>query len=97
MANNFDDFRNRFQIRSVRATHRKYDRFTYGQTASYYNDRDEIVEVDLPRNGFEELVNVNERYERLLDQKWNEAALRRQYPAVDEAYSKYLMLLELYK
>jgi hypothetical protein len=78
---------------------RRYDTINYGynQTASYYADREEIIEMELTRSGFEDLVKMDNENDKAWQAQRDEAYIRRTYPAVAEAYSKYKMLLELYK
>jgi hypothetical protein len=98
--NSYDDFINRFRVRNVQVS-RDYDyknfNYNYNQTASYYADREELVDMQLSRDGFEQLVNVDREYDLLTQNQRDEAWMRRQYPAIAEAYNKYRMLLELYR
>ena len=93
-----NDFINRYRIKHVRLS-RDYDRINYGynHTASFYNDREEIIEMEIPRSGFEELVNIDRKFDNWSQEAGEEAYMRRQYPALKEAYDKYRMLLELYR
>lgn len=96
------DFINRYRIRHVRVN-REHETINYGynygynQTASYYTTREEIVEMEIPRSGFEELVRVDRKLEDWSREEGEEAYMRRHHPAIKEAYDKYRMLLELYK
>ena len=97
MANDYHDFVNRYGVRNIRAVG-GYDRFDYyGHTATYYNDRTEMIEMELPRNAFDHLVKIDYRYDELVMDLRDEAYMRNKHPAINEAYSKYKMLLELYK
>jgi hypothetical protein len=71
--------------------------YSYNQSASYYADREELIEMELTRSGFEDLVKMDREYDNIWQDQRDEAYLRRTYPAVAEAYSKYRMMLELYK
>ena len=98
--NNYDDFMSRFRVKKVQVVRdRAYQTIDYGcnQTASYFADREELIEMELTRSGFEELVKVDSEYAQLWQDQRSEAYMRRQHPAIAEAYSKYRMLLELYK
>jgi hypothetical protein len=98
--NDFNDFINRFGVKNIHASRdRDYRTFNYNynQTASYYADREELVEMELTRSGFENLVTLDREYDLLWQGRRHEAYMRRQHPAVAEAYDKYRMLLELYK
>jgi hypothetical protein len=93
-----NDFINRYRIKHIRVN-RDYETFNYGynQTASYYNNREEIVEMELPRGAFEELAALDRKFDDMAMEYRDEAYMRRQYPALREAYDKYRMLLELYR
>ena len=98
--NNYNDFVNRFGVRHVNVVRdRNYETINYGysQTASYYNNREEIIEMELSRSGFQELVNLDREYDRLWQAQREEAYMRKHHTAINEAYSKYRMLLELYR
>ena len=96
-----NDFINRYSIKHIR-TSREYDRIDYGYnynspSLSYTKNREEIIEIEIPRSGFEELVRIDRELEDWCREEREEAYLRRNHPAIAEAYSKYRMLLELYK
>ncbi len=100
--NNYDDFLKRFNIKHVRVMRdRDYTNSinygSYNQTASYFADREELIEMELSRSGFDQLVDLDRKYDNIWEEQRDEAWMRRTYPAVAEAYSKYQMLLELYK
>ena len=98
--NNYDDFLKRFNIKHVRLVRdRDYNMgySSYNQTSSYFADREELIEMELSRSGFDQLVDLDRKYDNIWEEQRDEAYLRRQHPAVAEAYSKYRMLLELYK
>jgi hypothetical protein len=91
---------NKYRVKHVQVSRdRKYDTINYGynQTASYYNDREELIEMELTRSGFEDLVKLDREFDNIWQEQRDEAWMRKTYPAVAEAYSKYRMLLELYK
>ena len=97
-----NDFINKYRIKYIRAS-REYDRIDYNSynynssSLSYTINRDEYVEMELPRSAFEELVNIDRKILSWVQEERDEEYLRRHHPAVAEAYSKYRMLLELYK
>lgn len=102
MSNDYDEFINRFNVRNIQVNrergYRNIDTYgNYGRSSSYYDDREETIDIEIPRSGFEDLVRLNRRFDDIADEANTEAYLRRQHPAVAEAYSKYRMLLELYK
>lgn len=100
MSNFYNSFMNKYRVKNVQVNHdRRYETINYGwnQTASYYADREELVEMELTRSGFEELVKLDREFDNIWQEQRDEAWMRKTYPAVAEAYSKYQMLLELYK
>ncbi len=101
MSNFYDSFMNKYRVKHVHVSrdrdYRTINYGTYNQTASYYADREEIIEMELTRSGFEDLVNMDNENDKAWQAQRDEAWMRRTYPAVAEAYSKYQMLLELYK
>lgn len=92
------DFINKYRIKHVRVN-REHETINYGynQTASFYTNREEIVEMELPRSAFEELVNIDRKIHDWVQEERDEAWMRKQHSSIAEAYSKYRMLLELYK
>ena len=96
-----NDFINKYRIKHVRVT-RDYHNIDYGYSynspsLSYTATREEYVEMELPRSAFEELANIDRKIHSWVQEERDEEYLRRHHPAVAEAYSKYRMLLELYK
>ena len=53
--------------------------------------------MELPRSAFEELSIIDRKIHSWVQEERDDEYLRRHHPAVAEAYSKYRMLLELYK
>ena len=99
MASDIDEFVNRFHITNIQVNRdRRHSTFaSYGKTASYYNAHEETIDIEIPRSGFEELVRVNRRFDDYSREAGDEAYMRRQHPAIKDAYDKYRMLLELYR
>ena len=96
----YKQFASRYRIKNMQLVRdRRYDTVNYGynQSASFYADREELIEMELTRSGFEDLVNLDNEHTRLWQDQRDEAWLRKQHPALAEAYSKYRMLLEIYK
>ena len=97
-----NDFINKYRIKHVRVS-REYDRIDYNSynynspSISYTTNREEYVEMELPRSAFETLVNIDRKIDNWVQEERDEEYLRKHHPAVAEAYSKYCMLLELYK
>jgi len=100
MSNFYDSFMSKYRVKHVQVVRdRNFETINYGynRSASYYADREELIELELTRSGFEDLVKMDNANEKVWQEQRDEAYLRRTYPAVAEAYSKYQMLLELYK
>ena len=99
MVNDYNDFINRFSVKNIQVNRDCDYRSiaSYSRTASYYDDREETIVIEVPRYGFEDLVRLNRNYDRLCDEHRDEVQMRKQYPAIKEAYDKYRMLLELYR
>jgi hypothetical protein len=100
MSNFYDSFASKYRVKHMQVSRdRRYETINYGynQTASYYADREEIIEMELTRSGFEDLVKMDNENEKVWQEQRDEAWIRRTYPAVAEAHSKYKMLLELYR
>jgi hypothetical protein len=100
MSNFYNSFINKYRVKNVQVSrdrdYRTID-YSYNRTASYYADREEVIEMELTRSGFEDLVKLDNEHDKLWQDQRDEAWMRRTYPAVAEAYDKYRMLLELYK
>jgi hypothetical protein len=98
MSNYYDSFINKYRVKNVQVS-RDYQTFNYGwnKTASYHADREEIIEIELTRSGFEDLVNQANEHEKVWQDQRDEAWMRKTHSAVAEAYDKYRMLLELYR
>ena len=94
----YDNFANKYGIRSINVNHHKEMDFDYyNHKASYYADREETLDIEMNRRTFEYLVQVDEEYTRMWQDQRDEMYMRKEHPAVKEAYEKYRMLLELYK
>jgi hypothetical protein len=98
MSADYDKFVSRYRIRNIQVA-RSYDRFdvSYGKSATYYADREEMIDMDIPRSSFEDLVRATDRYDQMFEQEVHDRFLRNSHPAIAEAYSKYQMLLALYR
>jgi hypothetical protein len=70
---------------------------TISGSREYYNKENSIVEIELPRVAFNHMVEMDCHAEEEYQKRREEARIRRQYPAVADAYHKYKMLLELCK
>lgn len=99
--NDVHEFINYYRIKDIRPVHDrdsfKSVDYDIGRTASYYNDREQMIEMEIPRRSFEELVHNDKENNRMYQAQREEAFMRKQYPTIKEAYEKYRMLLELYK
>ena len=99
MSDKIHEFANRYGIRNIRVS-RGYDRIDYGYSTnnySYYSDREETIDMEIPRRSFEHLVDTDREFNKIYQDQRDEAYMRRQYPAIKDAYDKYKMLLELYR
>lgn len=99
MSSEYDDFINRYSVRNIQLnndhSYRKFD--YYNRTASYYDPRDETVDIELHRSAFDQLVRLDRRFDDLTMEYRDEAYMRSKHPALKDAYDKYRMLLELYR
>ena len=91
-----------FRFRSLNVKReRPHVSYTYGagapNTASFYTYQDEVVELEIDKRELENLVNVCYRADHFLNKESQEQYLRSKHPAIADAYSKYRMLLELYR
>jgi hypothetical protein len=97
MTYKYNEFLNKYRIRNVRV-HRDYDRIDYGfGPANNYTYRDETIDIELPRSGFENLIDIDRDFTKMWQDERDEAYMRKEHPAIKEAYDKYRMLLELYR
>ena len=69
---------------------------TYARSMGYYDDMS-TVDINLSRPAFEHMVKMDYHAEEEYQKSREEARIRRQCPAVADAYDKYKMLLELCK
>ena len=100
MSNFYDSFINKYSVKHVQVVRdRNFETINYGynQTASYYTNREELIEIEITRSGFEQLVRIDHEYDLLWQDQRSEACMRKRHPAISEAYDKYKMLLELYR
>lgn len=94
----YDDFINKYGIRSINVSRGDYRNIDYYNTkASYYADREEMFDIEMNRHSFENLVEMDRYAQETYQKQRYEAGLRNQHPAIKEAYEKYRMLLELYR
>lgn len=86
---------------------RDYPRVSYvygtpvNGSPSYYNYTnavvEEIVELEIDKRSLENLTGIVSRADHFLTKERHEQYLRSKHPAIADAYSKYQMLLELYR
>jgi hypothetical protein len=75
-----------------------YNTYANGQINYYnYSDRDETLEIEMPKRSWEELMRYYRTSEKVADLENYEHNMRLKYPAVKDAHEKYLMLMELYR
>jgi hypothetical protein len=60
-------------------------------------DIDTTFEMEITQRDLERMADYFQRTDEVLQKDFDERLLRRDNPALEEAYSKYRMLLELYK
>jgi hypothetical protein len=95
-------FVKRFGFKVARVKyHNPYEYFdTYnGVKQAYYtkSSRDTTIEMEINQRELESMADYFIKTEKMLRDDHDEYRLRRDNPALEEAYSKYKMLLELYK
>ena len=75
-----DAFINRFNVKHIQSIRgpTNYANFGYHQKASYYADREELVEMEISRAGFEQLVKLDGAYAKLWQDESDERYLRNQ-------------------
>ena len=97
--NKYDDFINRYRINSINISRDKSYREIdfYNSALSYYDNREDMVDIKMPRYAFEKLVDWDSYADETYNKLRQEACMRREHSAIAEAYDKYMMLLELYK
>jgi hypothetical protein len=94
----YDNFANKYGIKSINVNRERRDIDYYNVKASYYAaDTEETLDIEMNRRTFEYLVQVDEEYTRMWQDARDEMYMRKEHPAIKEAYEKYRMLLELYK
>ena len=101
MSNGLNDFINRYGVKHIqRAAPKRRDYYTTASqqvTHHYYDDRDEIVEMELPYRCFQHLVERDTQFDHYKDVDYQNRKLREQHPEIQEAYERYLLMLELYR
>lgn len=100
MSNFYDSFINKYHVKNLQVSRdRGYRTIDYGynRTASYYTDQEELIEMELTRSGFENLIRLDNEHDKLWQDKRHEEWLHKTYPALKDAHEKYQMLLALYK
>lgn len=93
----YKEFANRYNVRNIQVNRDRRSIDYYNMKASYYADREETIDMEIPRRSFEHLVEVDYEYTKLWQDQRDEMYMRKEHPAIKEAYEKYRMLLELYK
>jgi len=98
MRDKFDEFANRYGIRGM-TTKRPYRSYGYHRDYAIdkIGDREEIIEIEISSRALEHLVNRDNEFNRTYQYQRDEAYMRNKYSAINEAYDKYRMLLELYR
>lgn len=100
MSRIYEDFMRNYGISNIQAVRnqsfmRRMDKYT---SAQYYDTyREEVFDMDISRRGLERLIDLDKRCYDITTDDRKEAYLRNKHPALEEAYSKYQMLLALYR
>jgi hypothetical protein len=93
MINNiFEDFAQRYGA-SINYTQGRGRVDTNCRSIEYYDNSKNTVDITLPMH----MVKMNYQAEEDYQKSREEERIRKQYPAVADAYQKYKMLLELCK
>jgi len=97
-----EKFTRHFGFNVVRVKHHDPYRYVTGYNGyqrEYYTkpEIESTIEMEIDQRRLEHMANYFEQCERLDKEDRDEEWLRRQYPALKEAYSKYKMLVALYK
>lgn len=101
MSRIYEDFIQNYGISNIQAARGKtymsrIDNYNYN-SAQYYNDREEMFDMDISRSGFDRLVDLDKRFNDIVYKEREEDYLCKKHPALKDAYDKYLMLLALYR
>ena len=70
---------------------------TYSGSMDHYDNDRSRVDIELPLRAFEHMVKMDKQAEEDYQKYKEEARIRKEYPAVADAYNKYKMMLELCK
>ena len=97
MNDRYGEFVNRYRVMNIQVSRDRRNIDYYNTTASYYADREEMIEMEMPRKSFEHLVDIDNDFNKMWREQRDEMYMRKEHPAIKEAYDKYRMLLELYK
>ena len=100
-----EQFTRNFGVRQVSRSYprARYDSFnTYGYTTtsydySSYRYEEELLDVEMTRQGWDELMRYYRMTEKVSALETYEHVMRQKHPAIKDAYEKYQMLLELYR
>lgn len=92
----YEDFAIRYRVQSMRIQRSPHHEIWHPKSL-YDSSREEIVEMELPRNQFDRLVEVDDIYTRMRQDECDERSMRKEHPAIKEAYDRYKLILELYK
>jgi hypothetical protein len=95
-----NEFKSRYLVLSMEERPDRYSDYryqTYNGNARYMRDsyNESIIDIEMRRPGFEQLMHNALEYDRLVYQQRCEEYARRTNPAVADAYDKYQLLLQL--
>ena len=83
---------------SARSQYDSFNTYGYGNKSyNYYGNDDEVLDVEMTRRGWDELMSYYKMTEKLSALETHEHQMREKHPAIKEMYEKYQMLLELYR
>ena len=97
MIDKYKRFADRYNATNIQFNRDRRNFDYYNKSIDYYSDREETVDMEIPRRSFEHLVEIDDEYTKLWQSQRDERYMREEHPAIKEAYEKYRMLLELYK
>jgi len=98
-----DQFTRNFDVKRISRSYSNarshYDSFnTYGHKSyTYYSHDDEMLDVEMSRRGWDELMRYYRMNEKCSALETYEHVMREKHPAIKDAYEKYQMLMELYR
>jgi hypothetical protein len=95
-----NDFINRYGVKNIQRSDRKLK--NYYATASqqsyhYFDDRDDIVEIEMPYRCFTALVDNDSDFIHYKSVERQNSKMRKKHPEIQDAYERYQLMLALYR